>query len=536
MTDQWTNASTSAWLNNQNNQIASWNQQSNDALNGPLFDYNHTTPYGPGGFGTPYYQNLTNSLSPSFGTAADPGTYSPGNRGNLSSYSGSSLGGGGSVFDTGTSGVNTYNQPGVGGYDDPSSWTGLNDQQQNYIQAHKSAYGYTPEAGFFNPGGGWDQYYGPQGSLNPNKTVFDTGTTPYNDYGQPGSAADPNANPQGSGSQLVAGWGNLSPVQQNYVQSHLERYGYAPAQNFFQAGGDWDKYYGPNGLLAQNPATPSVDPLGEGAQAYYGYLTDRQQDYVQSHLDRYGYAPDQNFFQAGGGWDTNYGAHGVLGQSDDSPYGQPTGIGDSGYGDGYGGYGNFRDNPWDAPAGANIADPKSYWVQQQGPNQWRDARAPYASELANDPAKMYDMAVRMYLEATGDPQARTAIAEAMLNRTAARTSTKVNPLRDDYFPQFSDYKNDYAKWTRDLKNNPELLGRIYGEIGRAVGGTNISQGATDWASKKTADYAATKSTETWKSPIEGERFFRKDIKNSYAGPTAAQEIQDWYSRMMKWPQ
>jgi len=112
-------------------------------------------------------------------------------------------------------------------------------------------------------------------------------------------------------------------------------------------------------------------------------------------------------------------------------------------------------------------------------------------------------------------------------------------LAANYFPQDDpEYIAKYAQWTRDLKNNPQLLGKIYGEIGRAAGGSNVSQGATDWASADTADDAAEVSTETWKSPIEGERFFRKDIVNSDTGPTAARQVQDWYrimQDMQQWP-
>ena len=122
-----------------------------------------------------------------------------------------------------------------------------------------------------------------------------------------------------------------------------------------------------------------------------------------------------------------------------------------------------------------------------------------------------------------------------LDRNAA---TGQNPLDPNYFPhnpndpEARKYLADYAKWTQELKNNPELLGQIYSEIGQAAGGSNITGGATDWASGSVADNSAKYSTETWKSPIEGERFFRKDLSNDWAGPAAAREIQEWY-RMMQ---
>lgn len=222
-------------------------------------------------------------------------------------------------------------------------------------------------------------------------------------------------------------------------------------------------------------------------------------------------------------------------------YGQPTGVGGSGYGDGFGGYGHSWESPYPTPPGANINDPKSYWAQNDQPNSWETSRAPYTQSLANDPARMYDMAVRLYLELNGDPVGRQGIAEAMFNRNAARG---LDPLSAKYFPKGQDYQNKYANATDWLRTQPELLGKIYGEIGRAAGGSNISQGATDWASDlpgyPVASEAAKYSTETWKSPNEGERFFRKDIENNITGPTAARQIQDWYRNMQslqpQWPQ
>ena len=85
-----------AYLANQQNQMAGWNAESARMA--------QPTPYGYGFVGG----------YPSFGPAAAPGTYSPGS--GLSSFSGVPLGGGGgSVFDTGTTPFNSYGLPGGGG-------------------------------------------------------------------------------------------------------------------------------------------------------------------------------------------------------------------------------------------------------------------------------------------------------------------------------------------------------------------------------------------------------------------------------------
>ena len=205
-----------------------------------------------------------------------------------------------------------------------------------------------------------------------------------------------------------------------------------------------------------------------------------------------------------------------------SPYGSKGGLSPSG---------EIANNPYAPPPGADISNPSSYWHPSEGdPNQWETSRAPYTTQLAQDPARMYDMAVRLYLELNDDSQGRQGIAEAMFNRNAARG---LDPLSADYFPQGSDYLSKYNNATRDLRNNPQLLGQIYSEIGQAAAGSNISGGATDWASADVARNAARTSTPTWSSPA-GESFFRKDLSNSTTGVGAAKQIQDWYNSMLNW--
>jgi len=307
------------------------------------------------------------------GQAQEPGYYTAAN--DRSSFSGSSLGGGGggSVFDTGTSGVNTYGQPGVGAYDDPITWRGLDNQQQNYIQQHLSAYGYTPEAGFFDPGGGWDQNYGPGGALSNNVGITETVTGGDGftgiDYGAPLTPQDQInnrsggfASPTGGGEDLqsgldtytqpkvdwdkyfndvitpsgVSGQSNvqgynqpLTDEQVSYMKQHIDRYGYGPTADFFDPGGGWDKNYGTGSrnsiagaimaqgedpVLAKGDRLPLFDdtlPKGDRLPLYGSggdyALTPAQQRYDQQHVDRYGYGQSNSFYAPGGGWDKTYG-------------------------------------------------------------------------------------------------------------------------------------------------------------------------------------------------------------------------------------
>jgi hypothetical protein len=169
-------------------------------------------------------------------------------------------------------------------------------------------------------------------------------------------------------------------------------------------------------------------------------------------------------------------------------------------------------------------------TDQGEPNAWEVSRAPYASQLSNDPARSYDMAVRLYLEDQNNSDTRQAIAEAMFNRNAARG---LDPLDPSYFPQTQDYLTKYANAKNSLANNEQLLSQIYGEMGNAIGGSNLSQGATDWASGDVAANAARNATSTWTSP-SNEQFFRRDLSGTDTGDAAAQQIRDWYQQMQNW--
>jgi hypothetical protein len=169
-------------------------------------------------------------------------------------------------------------------------------------------------------------------------------------------------------------------------------------------------------------------------------------------------------------------------------------------------------------------------TDQGEPNAWEVSRAPYASQLSNDPARSYDMAVRLYLEDQNNSDTRQAIAEAMFNRNAARG---LDPLDPSYFPQTQDYLSKYANARNTLGSNEQLLSQIYGEMGNAIGGSNLSQGATDWASGDVAANAARNATSTWTSP-SNEQFFRRDLSGTDTGDAAAQQIRDWYQQMQNW--
>jgi hypothetical protein len=195
----------------------------------------------------------------------------------------------------------------------------LTPAQQAYAQAHLERYGEPPPANYFNPGGGWDQDYGPGGRLPgalpaPGPSFADR----YNTSSMP-----PMFDQQQAISDLqqtlgtidaATGQSGYTPAEQSYRQAHYDRYGYYPnasdlaaafapgapgeggastamqdAQNALRLG------YGSNLQNQMATSTDTGSPVGppslyQGAPDTTNY-TPAEQSYRQAHLDRYGYYP-----------------------------------------------------------------------------------------------------------------------------------------------------------------------------------------------------------------------------------------------------
>jgi hypothetical protein len=200
----------------------------------------------------------------------------------------------------------------------------LNPEQMNYVQEHINAYGKPPEAGFFAPGGGWDQNYGAVRSVNTNSTA--QGVINQDFSRLPGGGMAP------AGSM----YGNLNPEQENYVKEHIAAYGRPPEANFFEPGGGWDKTYGPGSRnsIASTLTTSGGDPsyLGAGGpnNSYNPFGTinsgvvgnyDAFQGYqpAPSFDDRFGNIPGQPYGQ--GYFDNTFGSVNAQPQAYNPTYG-----------------------------------------------------------------------------------------------------------------------------------------------------------------------------------------------------------------------
>lgn len=171
----------------------------------------------------------------------------------------------------------------------PASWDNLTPAQSSYVQQHIDRYGTGPEAGFFEPGGGWDQNYG--GGARSAETVTGGDGLTDIDYGA-------RVTPQNQIDNRSSGFAPVSGGGEE-LQHGLETY--------TQPKVDWEKYF--NDVI-----TPS--PVNSGRSRVQGYnqeLTDPQVSYMKQHIDRYGYGPTADFFDPGKGWDQNYGRDAIAG-------------------------------------------------------------------------------------------------------------------------------------------------------------------------------------------------------------------------------
>jgi hypothetical protein len=550
MSDLFTNAGTQNFLNNQNNQMAQWNQQSNDALNGGLFAYNHNTPYGPGGFGTPYYQNLTNSLSPTFGPAADPGTYSPGNQRNLSSFSGTPLspgggggGGGASVFDTGTTAFNPYGNLSFGA------------GQQNTF------------------GGGLS-------AAVPN--VFTSGSAPYNDYGNPALGAGPQQNTFGPPPTPVSGpsqnifnpyeylFQNPDIAQRNENPwEHWNTYGrnegraltsdtfdgaaYLRANPDVAGRGEdpWEQYlkFGINegrtggfkemdnytklakaAYLRDNPdiAQRGEDPFwhyntfgkNEGRAAptpefdYSGYLA-ANPDIAERGEDPFEQWMTYGANEGRGGWD--------FGGQKRNPFQTGTeGFDDFGLGTGGTGSGSMSPTGNYDQFQSSARDPLTNLLAGQ--------RQSYATLARNDPNLMFKLVAKAMEEDQNSSEGRTAVVEAMLNRLNA---TGQNPLNPKYYPTDKEAYN--AEIEQRLRNNPALYAQVLKDVERAFGGSNLAKFGTNWSSGKTWEREQPLVNPTL--ALGANNFYIKNLGTpagvAFAGPGITAQNNKWFNNVSR---
>lgn len=162
-------------------------------------------------------------------------------------------------------------------------------------------------------------------------------------------------------------------------------------------------------------------------------------------------------------------------------------------------------------------------------------RADFANTIRDDPNKSLQLAARLYSEAQNDPTGRQGILEAMLNRyNSLGGQYGSNPFDPAYYPTDT---TDYNKALNTVSNDNALLGQLQQEMEGVFGGSNVSNYATDWASGDVAKNERTYATPTFTSPVEGEQFFRKDISNPTTGAGIAAMNQAWYNNLVNpaWP-
>ena len=441
---------------------------------------------------------------------------------------------------------------------------GVGAQDQNVLNNNFNSFGKQTDY-YSNLGASYGRntgYYGDTSGLSPGdapkpgQSVFDTGTTAYNSYGNPAlgfnGAAYLQQNPdvQASGmdpwahfAQFGQKEGRAEPLFQGFTNT-----GQGSQQ---QPAFDWSNYF-------SNAAAPAAGDKGSGWEAEYLLANpDVMAAAKQAGGDVNAYA-DQHWM--------NFGQNEGRGIFDPTTYLQQNpDVAASGMNpfEHYLNYGQnegraaptdmfnaasyYAANPDVFASGMDAAD---HWAQygskegrdggydigarSRGPAQLPPSpgtagdnnilatqRSPYADMIRDDPNTSLKLAARLYSEDQNNPETRTAILEAMLNRMYA---TGQNPLNAAYYPKD---QTAYNNAMNTLSSNNDLLGQIQQEMERAFGGSNLSNYATDWASADVAANSRATSTPTWTSP-SSEEFFRKDINNPKTGAGIASQNQKWF--------
>jgi hypothetical protein len=419
--------------------------------------------------------------------------------------------------------------PGMGGFNNPAVPT---SPQQWYANG-----GYNP----YDPqtyGGAAQQNVG-TGQPNVSNTqnsVFDTGTTPYQTYGGADDMDWMRGGSQGPRPSSVAGWGGSA--DQAWYSSGAQ--GARPSTLYDPKnlwGGIYDQDWVKGGSEGVRPSTVagwgntedqdwvykhgSVGPRpstvanwgGADDQAWYGHGAEG----IRPSLDAYYGSSDATDFSALRRNTKPFGSEATP----FAHYNMPTGdtLWDN----------NPTGSYYEFKPGTGLEDKYNPLIQQ---------RAGFKERLAADPDARFNTAAKLVQELQNDPTGRTALYEAMLNRYNA---TGQDPLNPGYYPTDKvTYNNTIVQ---RLKDNPDFLNQVYGEMDQVYGGSNLSNYATDWGSADVAADANKYATPTWKSPVENEQFYRKDINvpyqgtPSWAGEGIANQNKAWYTKAQQplWP-
>jgi hypothetical protein len=279
----------------------------------------------------------------------------------------------------------------------PASWDTLNPTQSQYVMQHIDRYGYEPSSDFFEPGGGWDQNYGPSASLNGGASFDDrySAAPPI----QPGLQPLPGDYPAAIGAGL-----DPSNKPPNTSTSFDGRFSGAPGYD--PAAGAM-----PNNTPADFPGwTPPQPDASINRAGYNSPLNPTQNAYIDQHVQQYGYGPTGDFFDPGKGWDQNYGRNAMAGAlmangsdpsyldagqpgSDYNPFGSIN-SGQIGSSDAFGGYqppaslndriGNIPGQPYGPGYFDNTFGSVNAQQGQQGPIYNPTAGGGYPGPMASD--------------------------------------------------------------------------------------------------------------------------------------------------------
>ncbi|MEY9428122.1 hypothetical protein ABH975_003437 [Bradyrhizobium ottawaense] len=155
-------------------------------------------------------------------------------------------------------------------------------------------------------------------------------------------------------------------------------------------------------------------------------------------------------------------------------------------------------------------------------------RAPYAAQMAANPAVKEKMMALMVAEEGGDRDARAALAESAYNRGASRNMSSIDQVLDPrYYQPMHDGSGSYERALQRIRTDPKLRAEVEQDLARATGGSNVSKLATDNASAGVARNSMTNQTHTH-TTANGESWFRKDVRPDVHGAQAVRQTKDWH--------